>query len=613
MRARYALPLLLAVVGCEQEATETIALEVFPIEVAVEAPEGVDVSGVAVKFNRQDERRTKANGKLRVGYQGAVESKLHVAVNLPADLWTPDPVEKEFVLLHGPDGKPQPIKFVVKAQRRDSDATAYVVVVDTDCGPQAVSLGDEDLGNTDEDGYLSRRIRREPGGTLAVWVKKTSDCPELKCTFALPENGAILNVEPGCDGTTAPTPTPEPERVAEAPPPPPPPTPTPVREERRDPPPTRIAQNTRVERVERVRTPRETPRTRLEVRTPDPEPEPDPEPPPPPPPPPREVRAMVQEPPPPPPPTIVVPDRTPAPVVEDPEPVVVEPEPLARVEPQPAARIEPPPPVERTGPPEGSREVKVTCRPEGVSLYVDGKLALESCKASSTAWMLPGVRKLSVEGNVDGRFCPRSKTQFAEIPSKGRVEALTVSTDCQLACTDFVRDRIKQGQKPTNDEIQCLIELTERKDEFLEGKLLLAHVYQGRGTLDEAERVLMETTETRKGRSDPEVRARLAEILGRRKKLEQASEQAENAWRYRMKFRGSKEKREKWMLTVLKLRAGFFEQLFYDKKDRSYFDRALKTYSDMETAATQVGDVRMARDARASKARLQSQEKQLLE
>jgi hypothetical protein len=310
----------------------------------------------------------------------------------------------------------------------------------------------------------------------------------------------------------------------------------------------------------------------------------------------------------------VVPERTPSRIVEDPEPVaVVDPEPATRtVEPPPPP---PPPPAETvTLPrPEGGREVPVSCRPEGLSLYVDGKLALERCTSGSTAWMVPGVRKLSVEGTAEGRFCPRSKTQFAEIPPKGKIDPLVVSTDCQLACTDFVRDRIKQGQKPSDDDLRCLVEATERKEEFLEAKLLLAHVYQSRGALEEAEKVLQETTETRKGRSDPEVRARLAEILGRRKKLEQASEQAENAWRYRMKFRGAKEKREKWILTVLKLRAGFFEQLFYDKKDRSYFDRALKTYTDLETAAKQASDDRMARDARASKARLQTQEKQLLE
>ncbi len=42
------------VAGCAQEPAETIELQVFPIEVRVEAPEGVDVGGVAIKFNRQD-------------------------------------------------------------------------------------------------------------------------------------------------------------------------------------------------------------------------------------------------------------------------------------------------------------------------------------------------------------------------------------------------------------------------------------------------------------------------------------------------------------------------------------------------------------------------------
>ena len=57
--------------GCEDEAAETIELEVFPIEVRVEGPEGVDVGGIAIKFNKQDQRRTKADGTLRVGYQGS--------------------------------------------------------------------------------------------------------------------------------------------------------------------------------------------------------------------------------------------------------------------------------------------------------------------------------------------------------------------------------------------------------------------------------------------------------------------------------------------------------------------------------------------------------------
>ena len=131
-------------------------------------------------------------------------------------------------------------------------------------------------------------------------------------------------------------------------------------------------------------------------------------------------------------------------------------------------------------------------------------------------------------------------------------------------------------------------------------------------TLAEAERVLSALAKTRRGRTDPEVRTRLAEVLGRRKRLEEASREAETAWRYRMKFRGNRDRRETWTLSVLRLRAGFFEQLFYRDRNRAHYQRAVESYQELERSATRAKRTRLLQTARASRVRLESQEAQLL-
>lgn len=252
------------------------------------------------------------------------------------------------------------------------------------------------------------------------------------------------------------------------------------------------------------------------------------------------------------------------------------------------------------------REVRVQCSPAGSTLLVDGKVAIRGCGRSSKAKMEPGLRKLTLQPDDSGG-CP-NKTSFVEIPSRGRVKRVKISTDCKLSCTTKVRKRLKSSSvNLTSNELRCLREVRHESKEFLDAKLLLAHVYQRQGRLKVAQELLSEVVGTRKGSVDPEVLARLAEVMGKSKQYESAARYADKAWGYRMKFRGTSGRRTRWQLNVLKLRGGFREQLFYRTGGKVHYDRAIEIYGQMERNAKSAAQGRMINEARAAIGRLKSQ------
>ena len=287
---------------------------------------------------------------------------------------------------------------------------------------------------------------------------------------------------------------------------------------------------------------------------------------------------------------------------------------------RPGTSVAPEPPVDAPGSTDrpgssrnaGSRKVRVSCRPLGLDLYVDGTRAVSDCSDASTAWIRPGVRKLVLKNPPGRNICPPSRPRFVEIPKGGRTTPeISVSTPCKTPCTQTVRAALRAG-KASSADLACLSEIEPGHEDFLDARLLRAHAHVMQNELAEAERVLSTVIKTRRGRTDPEVRARLAEVLGRRKRLEEASREAETAWRYRMKFRGNRGRRETWTLNVLRLRAGLSEQLFYRDRNRAYFQRALQAYRELERSAARAGRNRMLQTAKGARVRLESQEAQLL-
>ncbi len=628
----------LATSGCGQFfETETITLEIFPVEVKVAGPAGTHLAGIPVTFSHSDRLTTNGQGRLRVNYQGAAGGKLHIAVELPEGLVAQGPSEKEFVLGHDANGNPAAVRFVVPVTTQGAapetsidGQVKYVVVVDSDCEGQEVEVDGDPLGTTDEDGYLEKHFMRAPGGFARIVARAKGPCDQLVCGFALPSEGAILNVEPGCAGADpdtagalagAPPPVPaELDLSEEKEPPPPPPAPRRRRrprpaprervviqpeplqpsddevsdrplpgfdEEEGDaapepPPPTRVA---RIDRRPAASTERE----RAVVMPPslgDP--------------PPADLSASLA----------AAADSTDAPLPRDDDDFgddfgddFATDDPSDAVE----APVESAPPPDQPIRPANGRAATVSCEPPGLDLYVDGQLALRACGPKSTAYLAPGVRKLTLSGPE----CAETLPTFVEVPARGRIKPIKAAGACRSNCIDQVRSQAQSGRKLSESDLGCLKGVSASAAHYLEAKLLLAHVYTAQSQIRQAERVLSQALETRRGRSDPELRVRLAELLGRRKQLTEASQQAEAAWRYRMKFRGSRPQREKWILNTLKLRAGFFEQLFYAEEELGYFQKAMAIYTDLERTAEQSKNAEMMTYARDSRDRVQRQRQRL--
>ena len=687
--------------GCDRLLeSETIALEIFPVEVRVTGPVGTNLDGIPVTFSRNDRLTTNAKGRLRVNYQGAAGGKLHIAIDVPERLKALGPMEREFDLGHTAEGQPAPVRFILpvkpvakaKTPRPKQGDTKFVVVVDTDCEGQPVSVDGESLGVTDEDGYLEKSFVGTPGRRVQIVAESKGKCPKVQCGFSLRDGAGILNVEPGCgaeslraDGPPPLTPAPDPAPAAmtagalaasklaaapatESPAKESPPSLSPLPPKRSKTPPAAKKKSKKEKKKRKIRrrakrvvraersppkrssSKRSTPKRSSPKRStpnrsssklvaaaaPDDLDDDDFEWPPPSPPTParRPVRpapassatsvsATVE--------VVVPPSPPPRRVAAPPPPREAEPsresKPASRTEPavQPAlaapstarrAEIPPsgsvqrspasvttaargdepkrPPAVPDDSPPlvplsksnvrpaaareepirpADGRRTTVSCEPAGLDLYVDGQLAARGCGVRSIAYLSPGVRKLTMSGAA----CRQTRPTFVEVPAKGRIEPIRVAGKCKSDCTQRVRQQLRASGRPASKDLACLRRFTARQPKYIEAKLMLAHVYTTQGDAERAEQVLTEALRTRRGRSDPELRVRLAELLGRRRRLRQASKQAEAAWRYRMKFRGTRAQRQRWILNTLKLRAGFFEQLFYSQEELNYYEQAIAT------------------------------------
>lgn len=655
-RSSIAAPLAAAflALGCPERTPQTIELEKYRVDVQLVGAKGLDLGGVVVRFNDQDQRRTRPDGTLRVGYLGARQSTLEIEVVLPSDLQSRHPTIRRFTLQHDPAGLPEPIRFELPVRRKSKGGAAYVVVIETGCEGQGVRVDGADIGATNREGYLSRRLFRHAGQRLTVTVEGRGTCEALACDIPLTTKNTIINIEGRCPSKHSG----------------PPPAGTVVRGDE----PTRSAGDPPgVDAVARIRAAGQARRARGEADDP--------------------LRATVGN-------TSkrTLPDarrarrenhrnreesemgtgqrkrgkenrrsepalatrsaskpndrarssaaartsprshgtRSSRKTGSEDDPRSVAPEPnrpgwgdaddieaaAERDRDGPQRPRTPPPKSARNGrrsPNDatpvrtpGSRKVRVACRPAGLDLYVDGALTVSDCSADSTAWIRPGVRKLVLKNPPGTNRCPASRPLFAEIPRGGRASPeISVSTKCRRSCTETVRKALRAG-RPSAEDLACLSDIGPEDEDFLDARLLRAHAHVMQKELADAERVLAALAETKRGRTDPEVHARLAEVLGRRKRLEEASREAETAWRYRMKFRGNRGRRETWTLNVLKLRAGFSEQLFYRDRSRAHFRRALENYRELERSATRAGRERLLQTAQASRARLESQEAQLL-
>ena len=184
--------------GCPEQTPQTIELEKYRVDVRLVGDRGLDLGGVVVRFNDQDQRRTRPDGALRVGYLGARESTLDIAIVLPSDLQSPQPTVRRFTLKHDAAGLPAPIRFELPVEQKAKGGAPYVVVIETECEGQAVRIDGVDVGTTNREGYLSRRLFRHAGQKLTVAVEERGRCGGIACDIPLTSSNTIINIEGRC-------------------------------------------------------------------------------------------------------------------------------------------------------------------------------------------------------------------------------------------------------------------------------------------------------------------------------------------------------------------------------------------------------------------------------
>jgi hypothetical protein len=168
--------------------------EPFPVEVAVQAPKGADISNVSAVFNGGDPY-ILANGSLKVMVKMSAGEKLSIAIRLPDHLAAPEGVSKTFLLTEGGDGKPTPIRYVIPVEEKVSRAK-YLLTLEDGCAGQEVSVNGDPAGKVDEDRAFSYQLKKAKGERARITMTAHGSCQTRVCDLTLGESDRInLNAE----------------------------------------------------------------------------------------------------------------------------------------------------------------------------------------------------------------------------------------------------------------------------------------------------------------------------------------------------------------------------------------------------------------------------------
>lgn len=166
----------------------------FPVEIALQAPKGLNVSGASASFNGGDPY-ILVNGNIRVMVNMKAGEKLTIAVRLPDNLVAPDGSTKTFLLTEDGDGNPHPIRYVIPIEAKVV-GPSYLLTLESECPGQEVSVNGEPFGKVDEDGVFAKALDKPKGEKIRITLAKTGACETRACDLTLGDPTRIdINAE----------------------------------------------------------------------------------------------------------------------------------------------------------------------------------------------------------------------------------------------------------------------------------------------------------------------------------------------------------------------------------------------------------------------------------
>lgn len=657
-KARACLTLLLASVTLP--ACDFLFPPTFPVEIALQSPKGLNVSGVSASFNGGDPY-ILVNGNIRVMVNMKAGEKLTIAVRLPDNLVAPDGSTKTFLLTEDGDGNPHPIRYVIPVEAKVV-GPSYLLTLESECPGQEVSVNGEPFGKVDEDGVFAKALDKPKGEKIRITLAKTGTCETRACDLTLGDPTRIdINAECPSAAAEAEEPveeTPEQKKARE-------------REEKE-----RLAAEAKAQREAELLAQREE-KERLAAeakakreadaaaaaeakaqREADAKAKRE-----------EQARILGEE-----------KARRDAEAIAKREEQARaaadakarrdadaeakaqrdadakaareeqaraaaeakaqrEADAKAKKEEQARAAAEAKAikdaealakqkadaeakaalankndvkiPEQKVVQPKGSIAVKVSCSPAGMNLHVDDVLAVVGCGENSTAYVMPDgqIHSFKLVAQEGKAKCDRAEPVVRTIPKKGAVALINVTADCG-DCFLRLRGMVAEKKSIPDADLACLTKIPSTSDGYLDAQLLYAHVLDAqKKDAKRAEEVLTKLIATAKGQSSAEAYYRLADLVGRRKDFGKQREYADKAWTYRGSF-SSDQAGENRMLGVRKQRAGAFEGLYYSNGDKGYLDKAKYEYTQLSDEAKNVaGSEKWTKLAKEGLARLEEQEK----
>ncbi len=251
--------------------------------------------------------------------------------------------------------------------------------------------------------------------------------------------------------------------------------------------------------------------------------------------------------------------------------------------------------------------VTIECAPAGLRVFVDKKLVAAECTGSVDVELTHGVHRIELKAQPGQPRLPRTRREI-EVPT---AVAVKIQAREALSCTESVRRKLEAKKKVGNSELDCLRPAFADAKQEREAKLLLAYGLERLKDYAGAASALGTIAKSPRGKFDPDIHLRLAQLQLRRKKYGKCVKSAEAAWTYRTKLRGSRAKKTEAMLEITSVRAGCLEERFYATENTRYYRAAKDAYSKLASLSKSAKNTTRAKYAEERLARLKQQAESL--
>lgn len=182
------------------------AAEPYPVEIAIDAPSGADLTGITVRFNGGDPYLV-TDGRLGVGIKGIAGSELTVELALPGHLAVApgSSATKTFTLPERTGSTPPAalvFKLPVRVKARAGEAE-YLLQILEGCPGQQVEVDGVVRGAVDGERGFSATLVKKRGAPVFVVLPGSETCPAARCEVELGADGTV-DLDEACRASEAP-------------------------------------------------------------------------------------------------------------------------------------------------------------------------------------------------------------------------------------------------------------------------------------------------------------------------------------------------------------------------------------------------------------------------